>query len=72
MGCQVCTDFERAFKDRTSDYREACSNTVYCRISSRFAAYSNIEMERARSELRTHRFVCPFAAHEASIPAISR
>jgi hypothetical protein len=64
MPCPICDDFERALKDRTSEYRQACSNTVYCRISSRFVAYSEIEMSRAKSELEIHRSVCASAAVE--------
>ncbi len=58
MRCPICDDFERALEDRTSEYRKACSNTVYCQISSRFVAYSEIEMARALSELEVHRSVC--------------
>ena len=64
MRCPICDDFERALEDRTSEYRKACSNTVYCRISSRFVAYRNVEMERARSELEMHRSVCASAVTE--------
>lgn len=70
MGCPICHDFERALQDRTSDYRKACSNTVYCRISSRFVAYSDIEMERARSELEIHRSVCPSTASEVGADSV--
>jgi hypothetical protein len=34
---------------------------LYCSVSNRFAAYDNVEMERARSDLRMHRSVCTFA-----------
>jgi hypothetical protein len=68
MDCPICVDFERALENRTSEYRSACSNTVYCKISSRFVAYSNIEMERARSELELHRSVCLSRLNEADMP----
>jgi hypothetical protein len=35
-----------------------CANETFGRISSRFVAYSVVEMERARSELDVHRSVC--------------
>ena len=66
MHCQICDDFERTLVDRTSEYHEACSNTVYRKISSRFVAYSEIEMARAVSELEMHRSVCACAVAEAS------
>jgi hypothetical protein len=58
MRCPICNDFARALEDRASEYRQACSNTVYCHISSRFVAYSEIEMSRAKSELEIHQSVC--------------
>lgn len=58
MHCQICDDFERALLNRTSEYHQACSNTVYRKISSRFVAYSDVEMERAKIELELHRSVC--------------
>jgi hypothetical protein len=64
MRCPICADFERALEDRTSEYHKACSSTVYCRISSRFADYSEIEMARAQSELEIHRSVCASAVTE--------
>lgn len=72
MRCPICDDFERALDDRTSEYHEACSNAVYRRISSRFVAYSEIEMARAISELDLHRSVCASASAEtksAAVPA---
>ncbi|MGO9436749.1 MAG: hypothetical protein ACLPH3_12310 [Terracidiphilus sp.] len=35
-------------------------SSLYGRVSTRFAAYDNVEMERARSELQMHRSVCTF------------
>jgi hypothetical protein len=66
MRCPICDDFERALEDRTSEYHKACSNTVYCHISSRFVAYSEIEMARALSELEIHRSVCACAVADAN------
>jgi hypothetical protein len=71
MRCPICDDFERALEDRTSEYHKACSNTVYCHISSRFVAYSEIEMARALSELEVHRSVCAGVVAEAHRHPIS-
>lgn len=73
MGCSRCNDFERALQDRASEYHRACTNETYGRISSRFVAYSNVEMQRARSELELHRSVCASAAVKArERPALSK
>jgi hypothetical protein len=58
MGCSLCADFERALQDRTNECHQACASETYGRISTRFVAYSNVEMERAKSELDMHRSVC--------------
>jgi hypothetical protein len=65
MGCSRCYDFERALEDRTNECHRACASETYGRISSRFVAYSNVEMERARSELEVHRSVCASAVGKA-------
>jgi hypothetical protein len=62
MGCSLCDDFERALQDRTNECHRACVSETYGRISTRFVAYSNVEMERARSELQMHRSVCASVA----------
>jgi len=65
MGCSRCRDFERALENRASEYHQACANETYGRISTRFVAYSNVEMERARSELELHLSVCASAVGNA-------
>jgi hypothetical protein len=57
MHCLLCENLELAFEARRSEYIEATSLANY-RISKRFAAYKNVEMERARTELEEHRSVC--------------
>jgi hypothetical protein len=51
---------ERTFEGWNSECIRARSS-LYGSVSTRFAAYDNVEMERARSELRMHRSVCAFA-----------
>ena len=65
MGCSICNDLERALKSRRSEYITARSAT-FCRVSTRFVAYNNVEMERARSELEMHRSVCIYAVKDAA------
>jgi hypothetical protein len=68
----MCQDFERALEDRTSEYHEACSNNLYRYISSRFVAFRDIEMDRAKSDLQMHRSVCATVLADADhlpIPA---
>jgi hypothetical protein len=60
MHCMLCENLELAFEARRSEYIEATSLANY-RISKRFAAYKNVEMERARTEVEEHQSVCVFA-----------
>jgi hypothetical protein len=57
MGCLICKDMERAFEASHSEYIEARSSAFY-RVSSRFAALKNVDMERAKNDLEEHRLVC--------------
>lgn len=65
MHCLLCESLELAFEARRSEYIEATSLANY-RISKRFAAYKNVEMERARTELEEHHSVCVFAVAESA------
>ena len=65
MGCSICSYLECAFEASHSEYIRDCSATIY-RISSKFAAYDLVEMERARSELETHREACVSAVAGAA------
>ena len=60
MGCPVCKRLERTFEGWNTECVRARSS-LYRSVSTRFAAYDNVEMERARSELQMHRSVCVFA-----------
>jgi hypothetical protein len=64
VGCPVCKRLERAFEGWNSECVRARSS-CYGIVSSRFAAYDVVEMERARSELQMHRSVCVSAVAEA-------
>jgi len=50
MHCVLCENLERAFEAKRSEYIESGS-LAYYRVSKKFAAYKNVEMERARLEL---------------------
>jgi hypothetical protein len=65
MPCLVCRNLERAFESRNSDYLRA-RDAAYCRISTEFAAYQDVEMERAKSDLQEHRLGCAAAIAEAA------
>lgn len=69
MLCQLCRNLEQAFEARQREYIEASSLATYS-VSKKFAAYMNVEMERALIELEEHRSVCRFAASDLpSLPA---
>jgi hypothetical protein len=69
MQCILCENLERAFESRQKEYFESATLACY-RVSRKFAAYKNVEMERARLELQDHQAVCVFAANQAGhLPA---
>ncbi len=57
INCRVCKDLEEICESKLTEYIEACS-AAYYKVSTELAAYKNVEMERAKSELEEHRFVC--------------
>ena len=57
MDCLICTGLERAFESRHSEYVEARS-AAYYQVSTELAAYKNVDMERAKSDLKEHQLVC--------------
>ncbi len=61
MDCPTCKDLERVFEARRSNYMTARA-AAYYQVSTELAAYKNVEMERARSDLEEHQLVCVFAA----------
>ena len=60
MDCPICRDLKRAYEAGLSEYIEACSSACY-QVSKRLAAKKNVDMERAKSELKEHRLVCASA-----------
>jgi hypothetical protein len=61
VDCLICKDLERAFESRRSQYIGArCA--AYYRVSTELAAYKNVDMERAKSDLEEHQLVCVSAA----------
>jgi hypothetical protein len=63
MHCPLCGELERALEARRSEYIQA-SSLASRSVSSKFAAYMNVEMERALNELQEHRSVCLINANE--------
>lgn len=61
MDCPMCKELERAFETRRRNYI-AARFAAYYRVSTELAAYKNVEMERAKSDLEEHQSVCVFAA----------
>jgi hypothetical protein len=72
MRCQMCQNLERALEARRSEYIEA-SSLAYFRVSKKFAAYMNVEMERALIELQEHRSVCRSITNDlACVPDVAQ
>ena len=63
MKCSICKNLERVFECKRREYFEA-RYSVYYRVSTKLAAYKNVDMERAKSDLEEHQFVCPSAMAE--------
>jgi len=57
MACLTCKDLKQRYEASLADYAEARSSAYY-RVTHRFAAGKNVEMERARFELEEHRSIC--------------
>ena len=57
MDCPVCRDLTRAYEAGLSEYIEARSSVMHG-FSTKPAAFKNVEMERAKSELEEHRLLC--------------
>lgn len=70
MRCQLCRNLEMAFEARRNEFIQASSFASY-QVSKRFAAYVNVEMERALIELEEHRSVCLSAAQEFVRPPVT-
>jgi hypothetical protein len=71
MSCLRCQNLERALEIRQREYIEALAS-VYCRVSRKFAAYTSVELERARNELEEHRSVCVSARKQpAALVAVA-
>jgi Zn-dependent peptidase ImmA (M78 family) len=61
MSCTICKGLEESGESRLSEYVKARA-AVYYRVSTELAAYKNVEMERAKSELEEHRLLCVCAS----------
>jgi hypothetical protein len=61
MNCPICKSLEEVCESRTREYVKALSGAYY-QVSTELAAYKNVEMERAKSELEEHRLVCVWAS----------
>jgi len=57
MDCPICRDLERAYQAGLSEYIEARSSACY-QVSKWQAAFKNVEMERAKSDLEEYLLVC--------------
>jgi len=69
MVCLLCQNLQQAFEAQRSEYIEASSLACF-RVSKKFAAYKNVEMERALIELQEHQSVCVLAANASGrLPA---
>jgi hypothetical protein len=61
MDCSECKKLEEAFESGLSKYIEARS-AAYYRVNTELAAKKNVDMERARNDLKEHQLICAFPA----------
>jgi hypothetical protein len=61
VDCLICRGLERTLEFRRSQYIKARS-AAYYRVSTELAAYKNVDMQRAKSDLEEHLLVCVSAA----------
>jgi hypothetical protein len=66
MNCPICKGLEEVCESRISEYVKA-RWAAYYQVSTELAAYKNVEMERARSELEEHRGVCVCAPKSETV-----
>ena len=57
MDCPICRALEQGYAAGLSEYAMARSSVCF-RLSTKFAAQKNVDMERARYEVEEHRLVC--------------
>lgn len=62
MECLECKNLKEAFESNRSQYIEARS-AAYYRVSTELAAKKNVDMERARNNLKEHQFLCASRAY---------
>jgi len=63
MRCLLCRNLEQAVEARRSEFLQASSHSYYG-VNNTQAAYLNVELQRAMSELQDHRSVCRAAISE--------
>jgi len=64
--CPICKGLEEVCESRLNEYVKARS-AAYYQVSTELAAYKNVEMERAKSELEEHRCVCVWTPKSETI-----
>jgi hypothetical protein len=57
MDCLTCRNLYRIVDQARAEYAEARSNMFYT-VSTEIAAKRQVDMERAKTDLREHRSVC--------------
>jgi hypothetical protein len=61
MECLTCKNLKRAFESRRREHDESLSS-VYYHVTTEFAAFKNVDKERAKSDLEEHQLVCVYAS----------
>ena len=57
LRCSQCRELDRVLRRKLAQYAEACSSPFY-QVTKELAARSQVNMERARNDLREHLLIC--------------
>lgn len=69
MDCPICKGLERAFEAAYGEYIEARQSASY-RFCTKFASHKEVDMERARYELKEHEVECVSAFSLSDVPPL--
>jgi len=57
LRCSQCRELDRMLRRKLAKYAEACASPFY-RVTKELAARSQVNMERARNDLKEHLLIC--------------
>jgi hypothetical protein len=68
--CLKCENLNRVYESKLTGYFAARSAVLY-RISTEFAAKQQVDMERAKNDMKEHVLICPLVAKVRCLALVS-